>query len=287
MNLTTLSLAETRPIINLALVLLSVLTTGVTGYGMLKGWRSIHSARPAWRHSFRLSGWLSLVAVVLVILLVLLTSDSQPGTARGMEPLSRNRVIETVIPLALAAQAALLFAPDDDPAMELLLSCPRPAPVILIERYAVVLLGQTAVAAVAALTTLVMGVEEDLLLALLRWVPPALVLSGLALNAAIRSRRAVFGILSVGVIWFVVGFFRQAFLPGQPTFYPLNYLQPWLWSVHIYLQPGDMQAADYVTNRIFVLVIGIMLIALAVNYVRDSERLLLGKSALKLRRSMQ
>jgi len=284
LNLTTLSLADTRPVVNLVLMFLSVVTAGFTGYGLLKGWDGI---RPVWRHSFRLSGWLALATAALVIMLVLLTPEAAPESTRGMEPFSKMRIVETVIPLAMAVQAALLFAPDDETALELLLACPCPASALLVERYVVILLGQAAVAVVAALATLALGTDEDFLLALLRWIPPALVLSGLALNAAIRSRRAVFGILSVAIIWFVTAFFRQAFLPGQPTFFPLNYLQPWLWSVHIYLQPGDLQTADYLTNRLFVLVVGVILIALAVNYVRDSERLLLGKSALKLRSTMQ
>jgi hypothetical protein len=77
-----------------------------------------------------------------------------------------------------------------------------------------------------------------------------------------------------------VAFFNQAFLPGQPMVYPLNLLQPWLWPVHPYLQPGELTAADYLTNRVFVFMLGLAMIGLALHYVQDTERLLLGKSAL-------
>ncbi len=276
MNLAAIGLAETRPVVHAALLVTGALAFGLLVYGL----RGLGAAlRLTWRHSLRLSGWLPPVLTALVVGVVLLL----PGSERGMEPFAKARLIETVIPLALAIQACFLLTPDDEPVLELLLTCPRPASLLLLERLLVVALAQMLIGLIGALAVVALGVEDNLPLALLRWIPPALLLTGLALNAAIRSRRAAFGVMAVGLIWFVVSFFHQAFLPGVPTFTPLNYLQPWLWPVHLYLQPGELPAGDYLSNRLMVLALGINLIALAVYYLRDSERLLLGKSALKRR----
>jgi hypothetical protein len=203
-----------------------------------------------------------------------------PQADHSLEPLQQSRLIETIVPLALAVQAALLFAPDDEGPLELLLASPQPVPWLLLDRLFVVAAGQAMIAITGSLAVVAIG-GGDLGLALLRWIPPAALLTGLALNATLRSRKSIFGVLSVAVIWFALSLFGDAFLPGRYVFWPLDFFQPILWPLHIFLQPDDLLERDYLINRLFVLVLGLHLIALALAYARDGERLLLGKSALK------
>jgi hypothetical protein len=265
--------AGTRPLVSAALLVLGLGLAGITSYTVVRAWR-----RPqiVWGHNLRIVGWLPLAFSVLAVGLLLLVSQADQNLAL----FQRSRLIETIIPLAMAVQAAFLFAPDDEAPLELLLTSPRPVPWLLLERLLVVVVAQSLIAFVGAVVLVAID-GGDIGLALLRWIAPAALLTGLSLNAAIRSRKSIFGVISVAVIWFALGLFGEAFLPGQFVLWPLNYIQPVLWPLHIFLQPGDLLPRDYVLNRLFVLVLGLQLIALALAYVRDSERLLLGKPALK------
>ena len=265
--------AGTRPLVSAILALLAAGIAGVSVYSLMHTRR-----RPQlnWRYNLRIVGWTPMAFAALVIAVAVIAPDG----GRGMEPFQKPRLIETIIPLAMAIQAALLFSPDDEAPLEILLACPRPIAWLVLERLLVVVLGQGAIALIGALAITALH-SGDVVLALLRWIPPAALLTGLALNGSIHSRKSVFGVLSVGVIWFAFAIFGEAFLPGQFVFWPLNYIQPLLWPLHIFLQPGDLLGHDYLLNRLFVLIVGLNLIALAVVCVRDTEHLLVGKAALK------
>ena len=83
----------------------------------------------AWRFSLRASGWLlALIAGVLLIARVaiaLANSELAEGTFASFE---------VIVPLIAGLHAALLFAPDDEPALELLLAAPRPPVYLIYER---------------------------------------------------------------------------------------------------------------------------------------------------------
>jgi len=134
---------------------------------------------------------------------------------------------------------------------------------------------QSTIALGGVVLVLLIAPDQNLLLALTRCLPPALLLSGVGAYVTLRSRLAIFGVVIVGLVWFIFGMFGDFFLPGQPMFYPLNYLQPFLWPLNAYLQPGRLPTGDYWLNRIFVLAAGICLIMLAVRQLYDEEHVLL------------
>lgn len=227
--------------------------------------------------TLRMVGWLPLLAAA-GILAIFLLSATQPGSLPWSE---RARVIETFIPLILAVQAAIQFSQDDEPALEILLACPRGISWLLLERVGLVLLAQSGIALLGAAFTLAITPDQDFFLTLLRWLPPSLFLTGIAVYATLKSRAAAFGAVVAGLCWFAFAFFGSSFLPGQPILWPLNYIQPFLWPFHPYLQPGDLSAGDYWLNRLVVAAAGIGLLALAVAQLRDEEQVLSGKKALR------
>ena len=124
----------------------------------------------------------------------------------------------------------------------------------------------------------VVVVQVPMGVALLRWIPPALMLSGIATYTTIRSRLALFGVAVTLLVWFMLVAMGNALIPGRPTPYPMNYIQPWLWPFQPYLKPGSLSAPDYVLNRVTVAAFGLCLIALAARQLRDEESVLLGLS---------
>ena len=272
-----ISAAGTRPWAGYSLILIGSVALGLSGYTFVNAWKRRHFP---WLHSFRAMGWLTpaLTALTLILLLLLPETD-----VTNLDAFKKARLVETIIPLALAIQAAFVLPPEDEPALELLMAYPRSLSWLVLERLAVIWAMQGIIALIGTLATIaILGDSADGI-ALVRWIPPAMLLSGLSLNAALRSRKAVFGVLVAGLVWFVMALLGKAFLPGQPTTYPLNYIQPLVWPLHAYLQPGDLLLRDYWLNRAFVFVAGLNLVMLAVAFVRDHERLLLGKPAVTVK----
>jgi hypothetical protein len=186
------------------------------------------------------------------------------------------RFIELVVPLIVGVQAAFLFSPDDEPGIEVLMACPRPVSWLLLERLLVLMVLQSAVALTGVAFMSAIGAEGDVWLALVRWFAPSLFLGGLGTYVTIRSRQPAFGACVAGLLWFVFAFLGEALLPYAQTFYPLSLLQPFLWSFHAYLQPGDVSIGDYWLNRALLVALGVVFILLAVRLLRDEERILTG-----------
>src|SRR6185436_2066240 len=108
-------------------------------------------------------------------------------------------------------------------------------------------IAMTFCAAIAfALVGSVMGLmitgDQAILLALLRWIPPALIFTGLGIFVTVRARHMVFGALVTLFVWGGAALLGDALLPGQLTAFPLNYLQPFIWIFHPYLQPTSLAA---------------------------------------------
>jgi hypothetical protein len=223
-------------------------------------------------------GWLPIAATALGILSMMLTATN--GTS--LLPWSdKARVVESIVPLAIALQAALLLSPDDEPALEVLLACQRPMTWVLLERLAAVFIAQSGLALVGVALSLLISDQQDIAAALIRWLPPAIFLSAVGIYTTLRSRVAAFGVVVTGITWFAFIFFGIFFLPEQPVFRPLNYLQPFLWPFSPYLQPGDLTLGDYWLNRLCVSAAGIALLMLAAYQLRDEEQVLLGVCSLK------
>lgn len=237
----------------------------------------------AWRMSLRLLGWIGLTSAAGLIVLLLLTET----TGAQLPWSDRGRVIETIIPLILGLQAALLFAPDDEPALEILLACPRPPMWLALERVLLAAVCYTLVTLACIVVSVVLLPDIDLPLALLRWIPPSLFMMGVGLYVTIRSRSAALGVALSALLWFVTSFIPTAFIPGNPTLWPLDQLQPFLWLVAPFTQPEMLSGSDYWINRVGVSIVGALFIALALWQMRDTEWLLLAKHGIKTQKKGQ
>lgn len=260
------TVSRTRPwarVSALGLGLLAVWLVGKAGWAAARLHRQI-----AWKNSLRLMGWLPAAASAAGLALLL--------TVAHLSKESTLRLVEIVVPLALAVQTAFIFSPADEYPLEVLLACPRRPAWILLERWAALLAVQGVVALFGTLAALMITGDHDLLLAFTRWIAPALMLSGAAAYATIRSRMAIFGAAVTLLIWFGLVFAGDGLLPGHLIAYPFNYIQPWLWPFQPYLQPHRLTGADYVLNRIVVSALGIALVALAAYQLRIEEKVLLG-----------
>lgn len=263
----------------LAYLLLGVLAVVVA-------WAGIHSSRAlwqqrysfAWRISFRMTGWISVLlsagAVGFFAFVNLLDPDLPVPQILG------PRIVETTIPLAMGIVAAYLFSPEDEPPVELILAAPRPLAWLLAERIAAMMgvLGGVALSGAALIYAL--GIKSSTLSEMiLRVLPPGLFLAGLGLFITLVSRQAVFGVSMILVIWFATCFLGDALLPIGSLFWPLSELQPYLWPVHAYLQPGVLSDGAYVLNRAILTLVGLGFMVLAARQLQNEEWVLLGKKA--------
>ncbi len=228
-------------------------------------WSTWHAARwlqrfprPfSWRISARLLGWWPTLISAAGVAVCL---GWQP---RGFEALQPARVVETIVPLLAGVQAALLFSPDDEPGLEVTLACPRPVAWTILERVAWVFALQSGIALAGTLvSTQLTG--ESLIVAVSRWVAPLFIFTGLGLSLTFVFRQAVLGVGLGLILW------CGLMLASEQ----LTQRWPFLWPLSVYLQPDQ---PDYVVDRIFLSLLGLLLIHLAVTRLVDEERLLLGR----------
>jgi pimeloyl-ACP methyl ester carboxylesterase len=251
----SLRTALSRPVI----VILSVVLLSVLSWS---GWRGARGFKRqprswTWRVSLRLLGWWPVAASAVLVTLALL-SDARENT-----PISIVRVVETIVPLLAAVQAAFLFSPEDEPALEVTLASRRPIAWTMLERLGWLFALQGSVAligsAVAAGLT-----GESLIVGVMRWLAPMLIFVGLALCLTLLTRQPAISIGLLIVVW-------CGLLLGSEQ---LIKLWPFLWPIGVYLQPDQ---PVYALNRFFLILLGLWLIRLALTYfIRDEERVLLG-----------
>lgn len=235
----------------------------------------------AWRASLRQVGWLPAALSGAAVVALILVLKFAPLSAPGHPPADVATSVESIVPLAISIQVALLFSPADEPALEVLLAAPRPVYWIMLERYLLAFALQAVVAVLGTALTFALIGRGEPMLATVRWLPTAIGMSGLTAFVTIRSRRANVGMIIAILLWFVALVGRDLIVPaevgGRPFPPPLDAIQPALWMIHPYLDPGQLSGLDYAINRIALTGIGCVLTALAVIGLRDSERLLLGK----------
>ena len=245
------------------------------GIGLIRMRRQI-----AWRAALRRNGWRppALSAATIVILIAVTQYTRLPPSVRPM--LTTDTVVEAVIPLAIAVQAALALSPHDEPSLELILAAPRPTHWVVLERTLVACALQAGVAAAGTGLILIVTGGPAEWPAVVAWLPATLFLSGVSLFITLRSRQPAMGIIIATLVWFVTLVGRDVIVPaamgGVPFPEPLDRLQPALWIVHPYLRPGLSTPADYWLNRVLLSGAGCGLFALALWQLRDAERLLLG-----------
>ena len=264
------ALADARPWAGVAVVVFGSITawtiSRVNRLGRARQYQT------AWRMGLVQVGWIPFAASFGLIGLLLIVSN-RDAMLSIVEP---GRIVETVVPLAMAVQAAFIFSPEDEPALEVMMACPRPLTWLVLERLATVFIVHAAIALLGSFALLLIDGAQDVFITLIRWIPPTIFLSGIAIYTTLRSRMAVFSVLVAGLVWLGLSLFAEALLPGAPMFWPFNLIQPYLWPFHPYLQPEFLPQSDYLLNRVVVMLAGINLLILALINLRDSERILLG-----------
>ena len=222
---------------------------------MQKKWRF------AWKFSFRASGLLlALVAGVLVfarIAIALANVEYAEATFGSFE---------VVIPLIIGLHAALLFAPDDEPALELLLAAPRPPVYLIYERLAALIGLQGGLALLLSLLAVITsrGSGANLLDLVIIWLPPSVCIAGLCLTATLYARRMAFGVLAAIALCVAMAFGSEVILPTFPN----------LWFMIFYLDSRTVTTEQYFLNRLFLLVVGVIGVGLVLYRMRDTEQLL-------------
>jgi hypothetical protein len=216
------------------------------------------------RLNLKLAGWWpAAISAFLLAAFFLLESLTSPS-AGVQDPDYPHRAIETIVPLAFALQAAFLLAPDNDPALELLLSCPRPPEKLFLDRASLLGVIHLGIALVATLLFFSSWGTENILLAVLRWLPAGLALGGMAVFTTQVTRQGIFGMLMATLYW-------ASSLSGGDG---LLKVWRWFWPFHIYLQPEKLGLRFYLLNRLSITVLGLGLTLLGLHLLKNQDRLL-------------
>jgi hypothetical protein len=217
-----------------------------------------------WRINLKLIGWwpAALSATILIVFFIL--ELHLAGSAGTFEMMYVRRAVETIAPLLFAVQVAFLLSPDNEPALELLLSCPKPLPRMFFDRLLLVAGMHLAVALTATLVFASIWQTENLALALVRWLAAGIVLGGVAVFTTQITRQGVFGTLLTTLLWAASLYGGDGILKRWK----------WFWPFHVYLQPEKFGLGIYLLNRLILVGIGLGLFLLAMKFLGDEERLL-------------
>ncbi len=226
------------------------------------GMKQIHP--DGWRINLKLIGWwpAAVSAAILVVFFILELHLS--GSGGTFETMYVRRAVETIAPLFFAVQAAYLFGPDNEPALELLLSYPKPLSRLFLDRLRLVAGMHLAVALTATLVFAAIWHAENLALALVRCLAAGIVLGGVAVFTTQVTRQGVFGTLLATLLW-------AASLYGGDG---ILKVWKWFWPFHVYLQPEKFGMRIYLLNRLVLVGIGLGLFLLAMKFLGDEDRLL-------------
>jgi len=214
--------------------------------------------------NLRLIGWWPALvsALLLGAFFIMELLIQNPGSMQDLT--YPRRVIETIVPLAFALQVAFLLSPDNEPAMELLLSYPYPLHKLFWDRALLIGILHTTIALTASVLFVVTLHTEYILLALVRWLPAGIALGGVAVFTSQLTRQGTFGMLMATLYW-------AASLYGGDG---LLKVWKWFWPFHIYLQPEKSGIMVYLLNRFSLVAIGIALTLLGLTLLKNEDRLL-------------
>lgn len=172
--------------------------------------------------------------------------------------------IEVLLPLIAGMSAALIFAPDDEPILELMLTSPRPMKWVLYERLIVLAGMQLLIGVVSSVVMSTQPSGEPIWQSIVRWFAPTVAIVGASLFASMWGRRTSYGVLMAIVICAGMAVANDVLLIRFPE----------LWTIIFYVQPRDLPADQYLINRIILILIGVVLTVLVFYRLRDSEKLL-------------
>lgn len=217
-----------------------------------------------WRYSLAAVGWWMPILGLLgmVILAAFVTARDPIAQLIGFSAVAAAGACVSGI------QAAFAFAPNDEPALELLLSAPRPLWILICERLALVLLLNVALAVVGAVMFVGITGMSDVGAQLVRWFAPCIAMMGFGFFIGMVTRRSNYGALCVILII------------GATLFGGMHVLMvqfPFLWVFDPFLEASRVAAADYALNRAVLIALGAALIVSALSLTRNEEQLLEGK----------
>jgi hypothetical protein len=223
--------------------------------------------------------WIALSAA-LVVWIAFGIDSANPQQDTFFFGLNATRAVEGAIPLIMGLSAALIFVPGDEPAIEAQLACPRGIAWTILERLAGIAVAQFVVACGGMIVSAMLVPEQPLGAMIARWLPPAALLTGLAVFITFRARSTALGMALTVVVWFLLLAFAGYFLPdASPLPAPFHALQTALWSISPFAQPDALSAGDYALNRVIVAAVGLALLVVAIAPLGDEEYALLGQKA--------
>lgn len=216
------------------------------------------------RINLKLVGWWpgAISAAILAVLFIVALRSSDSGSM--IETMYIRRAVETIVPLAFAVQAAFLLAPDNEPAVELLLACPVTLTRLFRQRLFLVAGMHLAVALVASVVFGTVWGGENVALGVIRWLAAGIALAGVAIFTTQTTRQGVFGTLLATLLW------ASSLYGGDEVLK----VWKWFWPFHIYLQPEKFGLGIYLLNRMILTAIGLGLFLLAMKFLGDEDRLL-------------
>lgn len=279
----TLDTAFTRPPIRIAAILLS----GIAFWGIINALRhyTTHHRWIVWRVPFKHLNWRALMGTFAFLILLMIKPEWV-----GF-PISEDSLLmlQALIPLIIALQTAAIFAPDDEPALEIQLAAPRPISWLICERLVMVFLVYGVLTTIIGVGAIILQNQDtNILMMTLRWLPPALFLAGFGLLMTMQTRLVAFGIIFMAFVWTLFGLFGDMLLQGGAYPFPLNAIQPFLWVFNIFAMPDTFALeSDFWLNRVMLSSTGIVLMMGAVWQVRDEESVLLNLSQRQRRKQAQ
>jgi hypothetical protein len=217
-----------------------------------------------WRINLKLTGWWPVVVSALLLGSFFVLESLMQGSPNTQDPGYPRRAIETIVPLAFALQAAFLLGPDNEPTIELLLSMPRPPEKLFWDRAILVGILHGGIALIATFIFTVSWQTENILLALVRWLPAGIALGGIAVFTTQLTRQGIFGMLMATLFW------ASSLYGGDG----ILKVWRWFWPFHVYLQPEKLGMTNYLFNRLSLVAIGISLTLLGLTLLKNEDRLL-------------
>jgi hypothetical protein len=217
------------------------------------------------RSAWRSVGVVQVAGAILVIggTLIVMAAHSENAGGVGL-PGYTLRVVEALLPLIIGLSAGLLFAPDDEPALEIQAASPRPLYYLLLERGGLMFGVMTAIALGWLLVGQIVFSGEDLLAGTLRWLPPSLCMAGIAMSISVETKHSAFSVLTVLMLWF-------AMMIG---FHELIALFPFLYPVYLFLDPTSTSEWMFTLNRVLLVTVGLALVAYACQRATNEEHIL-------------
>jgi len=215
--------------------------------------------------NIKLTGWWPVTASTAILAVIFMLELHLTGSGGAFfDTIYVRRVVETIAPLLFAIQAAFLFGPDNEPALELLLSYPRPLLSLFLDRLLLVVGLHVIVALIATFLFESIWGAENLALALVRWLATGIALGGVAIFTTQVTRQGVFGTLMATLLWAGSIYGGDSILKAWK----------WFWPFHVYLQPEKFGLGFYLLNRLALIGIGLGLFLLAMKFLGDEDRLL-------------